>query len=180
MNRLSLRSFAHPAVEGLDVAVLHRSARCDVMPIHTMILRPAQHRVRGELGAGLPRMPMSIVNSRATRLPGARLGGKRLERVRRSLVEAKVNARWSLDFVHDQFAQGRRFRILNIVDDVTRVCLAAIPDTSISRTTAADQGQGSATFAGGAGWRDPANGCAARHRAADAIDSGSSCVMSCR
>ena len=48
------------------------------------------------------------------------------------LVEAKVNARWSLDFVHDQFACGRRFRILNIVDDVTRECLAAIPDTSIS------------------------------------------------
>jgi transposase InsO family protein len=48
------------------------------------------------------------------------------------LVEAKVNARWSLDFVHDQFALGRRFRILNIADDVTRECLAAIPDTSIS------------------------------------------------
>jgi putative transposase len=48
------------------------------------------------------------------------------------LVEAKVNARWSLDFVHDQLAHGRRFRILNIVDDVTRECLAAIPDTSIS------------------------------------------------
>jgi putative transposase len=48
------------------------------------------------------------------------------------LVEAKVNARWSLDFVHDQLAAGRRFRILNIVDDVTRECLAAIPDTSIS------------------------------------------------
>jgi putative transposase len=48
------------------------------------------------------------------------------------LVEAKVNARWSLDFIHDQFALGRRFRILNIVDDVTRECLAAIPDTSIS------------------------------------------------
>src|SRR3984893_16895703 len=48
------------------------------------------------------------------------------------LVEAKPNARWSVDFVHDQFACGRRFRILNIVDDVTRECLAAIPDTSIS------------------------------------------------
>ena len=47
------------------------------------------------------------------------------------LVEARANARWSLDFVHDQFARGRRFRILNIVDDVTRECLAAIPDTSI-------------------------------------------------
>jgi putative transposase len=29
------------------------------------------------------------------------------------LVEAQPNARWSLDFVHDQFACGRRFRILN-------------------------------------------------------------------
>jgi len=48
------------------------------------------------------------------------------------LVEAIPNARWSLDFVHDQFACGRRFRILNVVDDVTRECLAAIPDTSIS------------------------------------------------
>jgi transposase InsO family protein len=48
------------------------------------------------------------------------------------LVEARPNARWSLDFVHDQFACGRRFRVLNIVDDVTRECLAAIPDTSIS------------------------------------------------
>ena len=32
------------------------------------------------------------------------------------LVEAKANARWSLDFVHDQFACGRRFRVLNVVD----------------------------------------------------------------
>jgi putative transposase len=48
------------------------------------------------------------------------------------LVEAQANARWSLDFVHDQFSNGRRFRILNVVDDVTRECLAAIPDTSIS------------------------------------------------
>lgn len=53
------------------------------------------------------------------------------------LVEARPNARWSLDFVHDQFvhdqfASGQRFRVLNVVDDVTRKCLAAIPDTSIS------------------------------------------------
>jgi putative transposase len=48
------------------------------------------------------------------------------------LVEAAANARWSVDFVHDQLACGRRFRVLNIVDDVTRRRLAAIPDTSIS------------------------------------------------
>jgi putative transposase len=47
-------------------------------------------------------------------------------------VEAKPNARWSLDFVSDQFVNSRRFRILNIVDDVAKGCLGAIPDTSIS------------------------------------------------
>lgn len=48
------------------------------------------------------------------------------------LVTARPNARGSLDFVHDQLDNGRRFRVLNIVDDVTRECLAAVPDTSIS------------------------------------------------
>jgi transposase InsO family protein len=51
---------------------------------------------------------------------------------RADLVEARPNARWSLDFVSDQFAGGRRFRILNIVDDVTKECLGAIADTSVS------------------------------------------------
>jgi len=46
-------------------------------------------------------------------------------------VLALPNQRWSLDFVHDQMASGRRFRVLNVVDDVTRECLAAVPDTSI-------------------------------------------------
>ena len=41
------------------------------------------------------------------------------------LVAARPNARWSIDFVHDQSPRGRRFRVLNIVDDVTRECLAA-------------------------------------------------------
>jgi len=47
-------------------------------------------------------------------------------------VLALPNQRWSLDFVHDQLATGRRFRVLNIVDDVTRECLRAVVDTSIS------------------------------------------------
>jgi putative transposase len=47
-------------------------------------------------------------------------------------VLALPNQRWSLDFVHDQMATVRRFRILNIVDDVTREGLRAVLDTSIS------------------------------------------------
>src|SRR5260370_24259821 len=48
------------------------------------------------------------------------------------LVEMRPNARWSIDFVHDQLSNGRRFRILNLIDDVTKECLAAVADTSIS------------------------------------------------
>jgi putative transposase len=48
------------------------------------------------------------------------------------LVDARPNARWSVDFVHDQLSNGRRLRILNVLDDVTKECLAAIADTSIS------------------------------------------------
>jgi putative transposase len=47
-------------------------------------------------------------------------------------VPALPYQRWSLDFVHDQMAMGRRSGVLNVVDDVTRECLAAVPDTSIS------------------------------------------------
>jgi len=42
------------------------------------------------------------------------------------------NPRWSLDFVSDQLTDGRRFRILTVVDDCTRECLALIADTSLS------------------------------------------------
>jgi putative transposase len=42
-----------------------------------------------------------------------------------------ANQRWSLDFVADQLANGRRFRILTVVDDFTRECLATVVDTSL-------------------------------------------------
>ena len=42
------------------------------------------------------------------------------------------NQRWSLDFVSDALADGRRFRILCVIDDFSLECLAAVVDTSIS------------------------------------------------
>ncbi len=50
----------------------------------------------------------------------------------RILVDAQPNARWSLDFVHDQPDYGCRFWILSMVDDVTRECMCAIPDVPVS------------------------------------------------
>ena len=49
-----------------------------------------------------------------------------------SAVPTAVNQRWSLDFVSDAFTDGRRFRILTVVDDFTRECLALVADTSLS------------------------------------------------
>ena len=36
-----------------------------------------------------------------------------------------------MDFMHDVLTDGRRFRLLNIVDTVTRECLAIEVDTSL-------------------------------------------------
>lgn len=40
--------------------------------------------------------------------------------------------RWSLDLVADELVDGRRFRVLVVVDDFTRECLALVVDTSLS------------------------------------------------
>lgn len=42
------------------------------------------------------------------------------------------NQRWSLDFVSDTLTDGRRFRILVVVDDFSRECLCLVADTSLS------------------------------------------------
>src|SRR5258708_5702444 len=42
-----------------------------------------------------------------------------------------INQRWSLDFVSDMLSDGRRFRILCVVDDFSRECLATVVDTSL-------------------------------------------------
>lgn len=60
-------------------------------------------------------------------------GRKRALGTRRPmLLPDRPNQRWSLDFVSDSFTDGRRFRVLTVVDDHTRECLALIADTSLS------------------------------------------------
>lgn len=41
------------------------------------------------------------------------------------------NERWSMDFMGDALASGRKLRLLNIVDEFTRECLAMEVDTSL-------------------------------------------------
>lgn len=48
------------------------------------------------------------------------------------LPASRRNERWSMDFMSDQLADGRKIRLLNVVDDFTRECLAIEVDTSLS------------------------------------------------
>lgn len=60
-------------------------------------------------------------------------GRKRALGTRRPmLLPGRTNERWSLDFVADAFTNGRRFRVLAVVDDYSRECLALVADTSLS------------------------------------------------
>ena len=71
---------------------------------------------------------------REERLSVRRRGGrKRAIGTRRPIATPlAANRRWSLDFVSDQLTDARRFRILAVVDDCTRECLALVADTSVS------------------------------------------------
>ncbi len=67
-----------------------------------------------------------------------RRGRKRATGTREPIPEpAGPGVRWSLDFLSDVFADARRFRILAVIDDFTRECLALVADTSISGTRVA-------------------------------------------
>lgn len=71
---------------------------------------------------------------REERLQVRRRGGRKraLGTRRPMLMPDGPNMRWSLDFVSDAFTDGRRFRVLAVVDDFTRECLALVADTSLS------------------------------------------------
>ncbi len=71
---------------------------------------------------------------REERLTVRRRGGRKRAVGTRRPIETplKVNQRWSLDFVSDQMTDGRRFRILTVIDNCTRECLALVADTSLS------------------------------------------------
>ena len=61
-------------------------------------------------------------------------GGRKRALGSRSVLKIleKPNVRWSLDFVSDALANGRRIRILTIVDAYTRECLKMVADTSLN------------------------------------------------
>lgn len=81
-----------------------------------------------------------VVNSKRTYRLYSQLGlqirtKKRGKRTRPRLaveIPSKINQRWSMGFVSDQLANGRRFRELNVVDDYSRELVGQLVSVSIS------------------------------------------------
>jgi len=46
-------------------------------------------------------------------------------------VPAQINETWSMDFMHDQMADGRSIRLFNVVDDYNREGLGIEVDLSL-------------------------------------------------
>lgn len=70
---------------------------------------------------------------RQARLMLRRKAGRRLTHRGAALAQlTQPNEQWALDFVHDRIGEGRAIRVLTIIDEFTRECLAAEVDTGIS------------------------------------------------
>lgn len=83
-----------------------------------------------------------VVNKKRTYRLYNQLGMQVRTKRRKKLIRPRIpmavpteqGQRWSLDFVHDQLVNGRRMRVLNVVDDYSRRCVGQLVDTSISGT----------------------------------------------
>ena len=129
---------------GIDHSTLrYRSRRPDDAGLRKRLRELAQERRRfgyRRLGWLLTREGHSMNRKklyrlyREERLMVRRRGGRKRALGTRMPMELPhaVNQRWSLDFVSDTLADGRRFRILCIVGDFSRECLATAVDTSLS------------------------------------------------
>jgi putative transposase len=129
---------------GIDHSTLrYRSRRADDTELRTRLRELALARRRfgyRRLGWLLAREGHWMNHKRLYRLYREeklmvrRRGGRKRALGTRAPMELPhaINQRWSLDFVSDTLADGRRFRILCIVDDFSRECLATVVDTSLS------------------------------------------------
>jgi transposase InsO family protein len=103
------------------------SSRAGVPRSFTICSKPKVFHQSQTHRASLSREGLSLRRKRRRKLPA-------VARVSLSVPQGP-NERWSMDFIHDQLATGRRFRFLTLVDDFTRQCLAIHVATSIGGTS---------------------------------------------
>jgi putative transposase len=124
-------------------SIRYRARRPDDAPVRARLRELAAGRCRfgyRRLGILLAREGIRLNHKKLRRLYAEeklqvrrRGSRKRAVGTRSPMVLPQApNQRWSLDFVSDALDDGRRFRILAVVDDFSRECLALVADTSLS------------------------------------------------
>ena len=150
------KAVAHPVADhGMSERRACKAIGCCRMTIRYRTTRPDGGALRGRMKAiaherrrfGYRRLHVLlcregfVVNHKRLfrlyneeRLKVRRRGGRKRAMGTRRPIETPMapNQRGSLDFVSDQLTDGRRFRILTVVDDCTRECLALVADSSLS------------------------------------------------
>ena len=128
---------------GVDPKTVRRERAPDCPEIRTRMREIAAERRRfgyRRIGLMLEREGIVMNSKKLRRLykeeglaVRRRRGRKRATGTREPMpIPAAPGERWSLDFLSDVFGPGRRFRVLAVIDDHTRECLALVADTSIS------------------------------------------------
>lgn len=127
-------------VVGVSISTVRYQQRRGDDPLRHRIRELARTRSRfgyRRIHALLVREGHRVNHKRVHRLyreEGLKLSQKRRKRLRRPAAplepQVMANMRWSADFVSDQLADGRRFRVLNVVDDCTREALTCRVATS--------------------------------------------------
>jgi putative transposase len=127
----------------LSPKTVRRTSEPDNPDIRVKMREIAEQRRRfgyRRIGVMLAREGITMNHKKLRRIYGEeglsvkrRRGRKRALGTRAPMLEPSgPSVRWSLDFVSDSFGDGRRFRILAVIDDFTRECLGLVADTSLS------------------------------------------------
>jgi putative transposase len=137
------RAAGVPGDEDAGIDLRYRSCRHEPEGLRERLLELAAERPRfgyRRLHILLVREGWGINHKRIQRMyreERLAVRRKRRKRVAQTARQPKVlpdgpNERWSMDFMADSLATGRGFRVLNVVDDYTRECVAIEVDTSLS------------------------------------------------
>ncbi len=129
-QRYTKQPVAAPELVERVRAVAYERPRFGYRRVHIMLLRQGVHIGQRRLRRIYKAEGLAVRRRKRRRVSG-------FER-RPIVLPDRVNERWSMDFVSDQVADGRRFRVFNVVDDFTRECLAtevarSIPGERVTR-----------------------------------------------
>lgn len=130
---------------GLDPKTVRREPVADRPEVRERLRDIAAERLRfgyRRIGPMFEREGIAMNRKKPRRLYGEEALAVKRRRARKRVTgtrepipkPAGPGVRWSLDFLSDAFGDARRFRILAVIDDFARECLARAADTSISGT----------------------------------------------